>query len=200
MRTEPGGTADHKAVGPWVSESSLAWAASNMIRKMILTSVMIILLSANFFYLLLLHYSDYLFIVSLVLKDGRTVTWDLPRSINAQPRLSSFPCNLCFKKPFNWSALMTFIFNDMNVCTSVYEYVRVCVGAQAGQKTVSCSLELKLQAIVNCPSWMLGMELRIAPSLILFALFNFPCIYWPRSISGYDQYIMLKCRLVKVKF
>lgn len=48
----------------------------------------------------------------------------------------SSPCNLCVEKPSNGSTLMTFIFNDMYVCASVYEYVHVCVGARAGQKTV----------------------------------------------------------------
>jgi hypothetical protein len=38
-------------------------------------------------------------------------------------------------------------------------YVHVCVGGRVGQKKVPDPLELELQAVVSCPTWVLETEL-----------------------------------------
>lgn len=48
----------------------------------------------------------------------------------------------------------------MCVGMSMYVYVHTNAILQAGQKTASDPLELKLQMVVSHPVWMLVMELR----------------------------------------
>lgn len=48
------------------------------------------------------------------------------------------------------------------MCVSVCRYVCVSEGALADQKRAPDSLELELQVTVNCPSWVLGTDLRLS--------------------------------------
>lgn len=57
---------------------------------------------------------------------------------------------------------LLFCFDYMNVCICVQVCVCVSEGALGDQKRVPDSLELELQVTVNCPSWVLGTDLRLS--------------------------------------
>ena len=42
----------------------------------------------------------------------------------------------------------------------VFECMHMCEGVHRSQKRVLDLLELELQAVVSCPTWILGTELR----------------------------------------
>lgn len=41
-------------------------------------------------------------------------------------------------------------------------FAHTCVGVSGGRRRASDSLELKVEAVVSCPKWLLGTELQVS--------------------------------------